>query len=43
MISKVKNTFEHKYDQQYGQSNQNNMISNMVRVFKMIQLKQYDQ
>ena len=34
MILKVENTSEHKYDQQYSQSNRSNIISNMVAAIK---------
>ena len=37
MTSKAENTFKYKYDQQYGQSNQNNRISNTIKAIKVIQ------
>ena len=30
-IPKAENTFEHEYDQQYGQSNQSDMTSDTIR------------
>ena len=50
MIPKTKDTSKHKYNKQYGQTNQNNITSNTVKATKVIQSairseqsKQYDQ